>query len=249
MTISRRIPGILSLVLAAGWAQTFEVASVKALPGARHGEPESITPDGVNFPGSSLGFLIRWAYGKNPYQIFETVGPDWINPGLGCVWFSIEAKADHPVPVGQLKLMLRALLAERLKLVVHSETREMPVYLLTIAKGGPKLHKSDQEVDSSPEVKGTAHEFKGQPIRRLIEDIGQNVTRLLLDETGLEGGYDFTLDIFKYQDYFTPGDNGRIDMDSAVNRALQDIGLKLEPARRPVEVVVIDHAEKTPTAN
>ncbi len=243
------IPGILVFGLTGGLGQTFDVASVKALAGATHGGPNTIAPDGVNFQGSSLGFLVRWAYGLHPYQTFETVGPSWIDAGLGCVWFSIAAKADHPVPVDQLRLMLRALLAERLKLAVHRETREMPVYLLTVAKDGPKLRKSDAEVDDGPKFSGTAVEFKGQTIGRLIENLGQQVSRLLLDETQLEGGYEFTIDVFKYQDYFTGFPGGRTNMDGGVNRALQDLGLKLEPARRPVEVLVIDHAEKTPVEN
>jgi uncharacterized protein (TIGR03435 family) len=241
--------GILFFALASGLGQTFNVASVKALVGATHGGPNTITLDGVNFQGSSLGFLVRWAYGLHPYQTFETVGPAWIDAGLGCVWFSIAAKADHPVPVDQLRLMLRGLLAERLKLTVHRETREMPVYLLTIAKGGPKLRKSDAEVDDLPKFSGTAMEFKGQTIGRLIENLGHNVSRLLLDETQLEGGYEFTIDVFKYEDYFTGVPGGRTNMDAGVNRALQDLGLKLEAARRPVEVLVIDHAEKTPVEN
>jgi len=115
----RLILGILVFGLTGGLGQTFEVAWLKALPGATHGGPHSIAPDGVNFQGSSLGFLVRWAYGLHPDQTFETVGPAWIDAGLGCVWFSVAAKAGHPVPVDELRLMLRALLAERLKLAVN----------------------------------------------------------------------------------------------------------------------------------
>jgi uncharacterized protein (TIGR03435 family) len=258
MALCRSIAGVLSLSLGSLLAQTaaqpaFEVASVKALAGATHGGPETISPDGINFPGSSLGYLIRWAYGLHPYQSFETVGPSWIEPGLGCVWFSIVAKADGPVPVAQLRLMLRTLLAERLKLSLHREMKDMPVYVLTVAKDGPKFHKSEKETDDWPKARGVglvpAFEFHGAPMSRLLAVLSANLTRLLLDETGLEGGYDFTLDESKYQDYVTRGENGRADMDAAYNKALQDIGLRLEPKRRPVEVLVIDHAEKTPVEN
>jgi uncharacterized protein (TIGR03435 family) len=87
--------------------------------------------------------------------------------------------------------------------------------------------------------------FSG-PIGRLVESTDQFVSRLLLDETGLKGNYDFAISFSKYRDYVIPGDGGRADWSAAANRALQDLGLKLEPARRPVEVLVIDHAEKAP---
>jgi len=258
MARCRLIAGILTFTLARVFAQTaaapaFEVASVKALAGATHGEGFDITPDGVNFRGSGLGFLIRWAYGLHPYQTYETVGPSWLEPGLGVVWFSVVAKAGHPVPVEQLRLMLRTLLAERLKLVVHRETREMPVYVLSVAKDGPRFHQSEKDGDNWPKPRGgglfVPWDCAGVSIERLTENLGQLLYGLLVDETGLKGAYDFTFDLSKYQDYVTPDAMGRAQMEGAISRALLDIGLKLESKRRPVEVLVIDHAEKTPTEN
>jgi uncharacterized protein (TIGR03435 family) len=262
MARCRPIAGVLALALALGtlFAQTaappaFVVASVKALAGAKHGEAFEITPDGVNFRGSGLGFLIRWAYGLHPYQSYETVGPAWLEPGLGCVWFSVIAKADRPVPVEQLRLMLRTLLAERLKLSLHRETRDMPVYVLSVAPGGPKFHQSAKHGDDRARQSGSnaalpVMEFEGASMRGLTEVLGQQLYSLLVDETGLPGTYDFTFDESRYQDYVSgPDAMGRAVMDGAISRALQDIRLKLETKRRPVEVLVIDHAEKTPVEN
>jgi uncharacterized protein (TIGR03435 family) len=246
MRFRRLIP---ILAVTAACAQTFDVASVKALAGATHGGPDKVTADGVDFSGSSLGFLVRWAYGLHPNQNYETAGPGWIEPGLGCVWFQVVAKADHPVPVAELKLMMRALLADRLKLAVHRETREMPVYLLKVGKDGSKLHASKTESDGDVQFNGDDMKFQGVTMQRLVEQLGQFVTGLLLDETGLQVRYDFAIDLMQYRDYAVPGPGGRSDWSGVANRALQDIGLKLEPARRQVEVLVIDHAEKTPVEN
>ncbi len=227
----------------------FDVASVKALPELAHYHTRSdVTPTGIRFEAYPLGFLIRWAYGLHPYQAFETVGPAWLEPGLGCVRYDVEAKTEHPVPVEQLRLMLRTLLAERLKLLVHQESREMTVCALAVARDGPKLRRSEKE-DMTFTADGDLLHFQGALIGRLDEWLYQYVPYLIVDETGLAGRYDFDLDFMRYRDLATSGPGGRIDMTASVNKALEPLGLRLERKRRAVEVVVIDHAEKTPTEN
>ena len=227
----------------------FDVASVKALPGELHGGSFDVTPSGVAFHGYPLGFMIRWAYGLHPYQSFETVGPDWLEPGLGCMRFDVVAKMDRPAPVDQLRLMLRTLLAERLKLSLHRESKEMTVCILSVGKDGAKLHPSEkEEMTIKPNGVFSGH-FEGALLSRLDEWLYFGVPYLIVDETGLTGRYDFDLDVGRYEDLFTPGPGRLVDMSAAVNKALQPLGLKLEQKRRPVEVLVIDHAEKTPTEN
>jgi uncharacterized protein (TIGR03435 family) len=229
-------------------APRFDVASVKAMPGEMHGGSFDVTPIGVSFHGYPLGFLIRWAYGLHAYQAFETAGPDWLEPGLGCVRFDIQAKAGYPVPVQQLRLMLRTLLAERLKLSLHREMKNMTVAAILAAPDGPKLHPSEKdEMAFTPE--GELFHFEGALLSRLDEWLYQQVPYLIVDETGLQGRYDFDLNFLQYRDFATQGPGGRRDMTPAINKALQPLGLKLEQQRRPVEVLVIDHAEKTPTVN
>jgi uncharacterized protein (TIGR03435 family) len=229
-------------------APRFEVASAKALPGELHGGGFDVTPVGIAFHGYPLGFLIRWAYGLHANQAFETAGPDWLEPGLGCVRFDIEAKTDHPVPVEQLRLMLRTLLAERLNLSLHREMRNMTVAAIRAAKNGPNLHPSEME-EMTVTAEGELFHFRGALLSRLDEWLYQFVPYLVVDETGLPGRYDFDLDVAKYQDLATHGPGGRSDMTTGVNKALEPLGLKLELQRRPVEVLVIDHADKTPTEN
>jgi len=233
-----------------GQAPRCDVASVKALPGELHGGSFDVTPIGVSFHGYPLGFLIRWAYGLHAYQAFETAGPDWLEPGLGCVRFDIQAKADHPVPVEQLRLMLRTLLAERLKLSLHREMKNMTVVAILVAKGGPKLHSSEkEEMTLTPASEIFDFHFQGALLARLDEWLYGFVPYLIVDETGLPGRYDFDLNVGQYQDLAMPGPGGRIDLTAGVNKAIEPLGLKLQQRRRPVEVLVIDHAEKTPTEN
>jgi uncharacterized protein (TIGR03435 family) len=242
------------LALASALAQpatppSFDVASVKVLPPGTHGGEFQVTPSGVSFPGYPLGFMIRWAYGLHPYQGFETVGPSWLEPGLGWVRFDVVGKVEHPVPVEQLRLMLRTLLAERLKLALHRGTKEMTVAAISVGKGGPKLRPS-AESDMSVTAEGMVGHFKGALLSRLDEWLYFYVPYLVVDETGLEGRYDFDLDIEKYLDFANPPAAGnRIDLAPAVNKALQPLGLKLELKRQTVDVLIIDHAEKIPTEN
>jgi uncharacterized protein (TIGR03435 family) len=243
------------LALAGALAQpatplTFDVASVKTVPRADlRGGGLHVTPTSVSFPGYPLGFIIRWAYGLHPYQAFETVGPDWIEPGLGCVWFDVIGKVDRPVPPEQLRLMLRTLLAERLKLSLHRGTREMTVAAISIGKDGAKLRPS-AESDMTMSAEGEVMHFKGALISRLDEWLYQWVPYLVVDETGLDGRYDFDLNVQQYWELANPpGAGNRIDLSPGVNKALQSLGLKLELKKRAVEVLEIDHAEKIPSEN
>jgi uncharacterized protein (TIGR03435 family) len=255
VALFRSFAAILPLVLASALAQpsaplNFDVASIKALPpGERPGGGFQVTPTSVSFHGYPLGFMIRWAYGLHPYQAFETAGPAWLEPGLGYIRFDVVGKVDHPVAVEQLRLMLRTLLGERLKLSLHRATKEMTVAAVSVGKDGPKLHPSE-EGDMSFSAEGDLLHFKGALISRLDEWLYQFVPYLIVDQTGLRSRYDFDLNFMQYPDLANPPAAGnRIDLAPAVNKALQPLGLKLELKRLPVEILVIDHAEKEPTAN
>ena len=250
----RNFAATLPLALASALAQTaapptFDVAYVKALPQELHGADFKVTPASVSFNGYPLGFMIRWAYGLHPYQAFETAGPAWLEPGLGCVRFDVIGKADHPVPVEQLRLMLRTLLAERLKLSLHRAAREMTVAAISVAKGGPKLHPSE-ESEMTLRAEGDVMHFKGAVISRLDEELYQFVPYLVVDETGLQGRYDFDLNVWQYRDLTDPSVPGnRIDLSRGADKALQSLGLRLQLKRASVEVLVIDRAEKEPAPN
>ena len=195
-----------------------------------------------------------WAWG---YENFQVAGPKWRDYPTDVI-YDIVAKTASPVPESLLKLMLQALLKERLGLAYHIQTRELPVYALVVARNGPKFHKSETEGDAKRKSAGKAWatRFERFSMARFAQIMDPPVSsRHVVDETGLAGAFDFTLDLSPYILDTATGtqildSTGRIDEESAYIGALPgQLGLRLEPKTAPLEVMVIDHVEKDPTAN
>jgi uncharacterized protein (TIGR03435 family) len=239
----------------------FEVASIK--PTAISGDRALVQalPGRLLLQNFTLRRLILFAYGMQDYQLSGDQA--WISTDH----YDLEAKAEPNTSVQQMEgLMLRALLEERLHLTVHYESRQLPTYELTIGKAGPKLqHTADGScvpypVDSKPPqalAPGSPHPvYCGYPksavdgVNRTLDGAGVSMTRLatnlaqlmadrpVIDRTGLTATFDIHL---KWSVDETDG--------PSIFTALQEqLGLKLESAKGPVEALVIDHVEK-PSAN
>ena len=243
----------------------FDVASIKV----------NRTNDGIVFSqskngrytigGFTLAALIQSAYRVQEFQIVG--GPDWINLER----FNIEATyVESPGVPSQTDLMLRTLLQERFKLAVHNETRERPVYALVLARAdrrfGPQLQKSATDCaarkpDSCGSSVGPGYiRSRGRTMAQFAESLsrltmtgGGSLNRLIVDKTGLEGLYEVTLK-------FTPENIPpagpappgfpQVDPNGpSIFTALQEqLGLKLDAQRAPVNVIVVDRAEP-PTEN
>ena len=210
----------------------FEVASVKpSTPGSSGG---GITPgpDGLTARNATLLFCIRIAYDVREDQVS---GPSWISSEQ----YDISAKAGGAVGQDQLRLMLQTLLADRFKLALHREARLRSVYTLTVGKDGAKLHEATDEGGGSTAEVGHLV-FKGASMPALARRLSQQLHAPVADMTGLKGIYDFTLDW--QQDESVLG--------ASIFTAVQEqLGLKLEAKKDQVDVLIIDHAEKIPTAN
>jgi uncharacterized protein (TIGR03435 family) len=151
--------------------------------------------------------------------------------------------------------MVQALLAERFKLVDHEETRELPIYALVTAKGGPKLQDAKSNgltIDSwnsKIEVRGG-----NNTIELLAEELAKKVGRVVMDKTGIQGRYDITLtwtqdDVVSSGFGGTAGSAPAADSGPSIFAALQEqLGLKLESQKGPVQVLVIDSIDM-PSAN
>jgi len=231
------------------------------------------TPDGLTATGATLQMLIRAAYDVEDNQIAGA-------PALTAQKYDIEAKIDKSVfddlqkssDQGKMerRRMLQALLADRFKLALHRETKELPVYMLVIAKNGPKL-QSSKPGDTYPNgIKGSdgrGHPDmmlagsgwltgQGLPMAGLVRLLSQQLGRIVLDKTGLMGNYDFTM-------RWTPN-NGQLPMSKgtegtqqatentlpsetsgpSIFTAIQEqLGLELKSQTAPVGILVIDHAE------
>jgi uncharacterized protein (TIGR03435 family) len=227
----------------------FEVASVRACPkeaerarGARKGNGQQSSPDRLHLNCQTLLSLIQWGYvsfadGRfNPLAFVPlSGGPAWIDSDL----FTIDAKAESPQSWGTMNgPMLRALLQQRFNLKTHMESREIPVYELTIAKGGPKLQPSKRDcIPFDPEHPDVRLE-PGKPLPALcgmsrlsgrgweafavtMADfatlLSNNADRKVVDRTRLSGIFDIHLDL-SAEDFGTPS-RAAADSEPPVSRS------------------------------
>ena len=248
---------------AAAKVPEFEVASIKPNASGLGVMRFMFTPDGFSATNISLDFLVSNAYGIS--QDLISGGPNWIASSR----YDVEAKvagADvaewHSLDLSQRNSMLQPLLADRFKLKVHKETKLRPIYELVIAKNGPKLK------EAKPGDTGTkgASRFsrpgmtliarQGMPIAMLADRLSETLHRTIVDKTGLTGKYDIVLE-WASEDGPAPmppgpgGDHRGADSapppDSgpSIFTAIQEqLGLKLQSTKGPVETLVIDHVEQ-----
>jgi uncharacterized protein (TIGR03435 family) len=271
----------------------FEIASVKVSPPAisgmirvwANGGPGTKDPTLFTCENFSLSNLITMAYGIEHYRLS---GPDWLQASM----FDISARVPKGATRDQFKLMLQNLLADRFKLAVYHEPKDLPVYELVIAKAGPKLKESVEDVaskddttDAAPSRPPTPAPPKlgkdgypelapGRPgmiamngryrmywpkstIERLCFYLAGQLGKPVTDATGLKGKYDISL--------YWSSDRGRqpvsleessapavpeVETEPTLAVAVQEqLGLKLIAKKGPVDVLVVDHAEKVPAQN
>jgi uncharacterized protein (TIGR03435 family) len=223
----------------------FEVATIKPSARPDGGWRLEHTPDGYTGTNVSLYKLIQEAYGITDVKLVIG-GPNWTNTDK----FDLEAKFDGSAILdaknlthSQRAAMLRPLLADRFRLKVHFETKDFPVYNLVITKGGPKFEQTKSE-DPGCALgnRGFGNtNYRGCPVKSLEDLLRYSTGRTVIDKTGLTGRYDFEL---HWTPENTPADSrdaGRPDIFAALQ---QQLGLKLEPATAPLDVLVIDSAEK-----
>ena len=224
----------------------FEVASVKRAAGG--GPPGDIPRNMDGSPGSfamrnvPLRYALEWAYDLKDYEIS---GPDWINQEER---YDIIAKASGPATNDQMRPMLQTLLLERLKMKVHRETRVLPVYILSAGKGPAKVKPVEPGGDATLGGGGPKAFFHNQPISRFTFMLTRRMDRPVLDKTGLTGIYDFTVDLSGL------GFNGQPPQDpnagpSIFTAVQDDLNLRLEAQRAPIDILVIDQANKIPIEN
>jgi len=223
----------------------FEVASVKRAAGG--GPPGDIPRNMDNSPGHfamrnvPLRYCLEWAYNLQDYEIS---GPDWIKSDER---YDITANAPGPASNDQMKLMLQQLLTERFQMKLHWEKKELSAYALVLGKGAPKVKAAAP--NGPPELSGGASGVfvHNQPISRLTFLLTRRLDRPVLNLTGLNAIYDFTLDISGLPTGDTQAaDNPGPSIFTAVQ---QDLGLRLEAQKAAIEILIIDHAEKVPTQN
>jgi len=231
-----------------------EVASIRLHTGMITVSGLDVSGSRVTVSASTVGDLIADAYRLKAYQLAGAA--EWMRADFYDV---VMKAAGEAVPtIDQARRMLRALLAERFALVAHWETKEMPVYALVVAKSGARLKENPAGSGVTRfNRKGRDVElvFSGTPLDSLIRQLPRmpGVDRPVLDETGLTGKYDFQLTLTDFQLGMNVEQRGIPEADAegpSVFTALTDqLGLKLESKKIPLDVLVIDRAEKVPTEN
>ena len=229
----------------------FDVASVKrAAPGDRSSAYR--TSGGVvSLHNFTLAELLVEAYGVKSYQI---AGPRWVESRE--LKYVVEARYPGDTPRDQVRLMLQALLAERFGLKTHRETKELPVYALMTEGRLTKLKKAGE---GSDEYSNRGYIGGAYSMSDLADELSDQVERPVLDRTALEGTFEIEL-------RFTPDDLARNepqrsdaagndkkaryrDRPSLFTAMEEQLGLRLVAKKARIDLVVVDHAERTPTAN
>jgi uncharacterized protein (TIGR03435 family) len=227
---------------------TFEVASVKPVeltPGNYRANLGTIRHGEVTMTNVTLSDCLRFAYGiTNDAQIS---GPDWIKNKD--VRFHIVAKAAPDTPSNQLLLMLQALLKERFQLAYHREQRQLAFLALMVGKKGPRLREAQAGSDASANRFGLGRiSSNGLTMPVLATVLSRFMRQPVLDMTGLDGSYDVNLE-WTPEAVAVGGDTPEATGATIFTALQEQLGLKLEARKGPLEVIVVDHAEKVPTKN
>jgi bla regulator protein BlaR1 len=229
----------------------FEVASIKPSdPGVKGFRVQTAPGGRFMASGVTAKFLIQQAFGVREFQILG--GPGWLDTAK----FDVTAKAEDGTENDRSgnSLRMRNLLAERFQLKFSRETREMPIYHLVVAKNGSKLKESTVGDDGRNMRMGRGKiVVQGGGMPMLAVQLSQNLERTVLDKTGLTAGYDFTLEWAPGEQPLGPKDGDAPASNESTGPTLftalqEQLGLKLESTKGPVEVLVIERVEK-PTEN
>jgi uncharacterized protein (TIGR03435 family) len=246
----------------------FDAVSIRRSTSSRGFSSSGAQPAGRYFATSVTPInLIRNAYGLESFQVVEPY-PGWLSSER----FDVNAVSEAGLRGGRLEPMLQAMLAERFRLVAHKETRTLPSYVLVRSRDdgrlGPQLKPWTIDCDAlraagqTPPVSTTLADLLkvrpcarsggsglfaagGEPIEALVTSLKSTLNAPVLDDTGLEGKFEILL---RWNDGNLPSLSDP-ELPSTVFLALQEqLGLKLEPRRSPIEVLVIDAVER-PTEN
>jgi uncharacterized protein (TIGR03435 family) len=260
------------LALCAAWGQStapvsFEVASVRPSDlGNSPGQRRAIAPgpDRIEFRNVTLWYLITYAYGMKSYQVF---GPDWLRDAR----YDVLAKGPAGTSREQLPKMTQNLLVERFQLQVHHETRDLSALALTVGKDGPKL------IDAAPgsgdgmggaqigmsasPTGGERLDIKGASMATLVTTLTGLLGRPVVDKTGLTGRYDFVLEFSRAETAGPRASGGYnepprmppppagAEPGLSIYTSIRQLGLKLDAQKFPLDVLIIDNADRTPTEN
>ena len=251
----------------------FDAVSIKPNTSGSGNISISMTGDRYLCTNNTLKGLLMYAYDLKTEEAISGL-PKWADSAS----YDIDAKMDaetvaalkkmtRPESSEQKRLMMQGVLADRFGLKLHHETRDLPIYALVVAKGGPKLQASasiepepagEKRPEGSPRGSGSMSIHNGDmtatgiPLSNLAANLSMQLHREVRDRTGLTGNYDFKLSWSREELDGRPQDaaaSGAAPAAPSIFTALQEqLGLKLDSTKGPVDTIVVDHIDP-PTEN
>ncbi len=220
-----------------GQTISFEAASIKPNHSGSGSSGDNTQGGRVTITNESLKELIQTAFDVKDFQIEGA--PGWV----GTERYDIVATTGKPggITDGDFRLLMQSLLANRFAFRFHRETKQLTVYSLALAKGGPKMTEHTGAAGSSSNTSGGAAtrtmKVTGMTMPMLAKRLERQVGRTVNDMTGLAGAYDFTLE-------WSPEQTSDSTLPSIFTALQEQVGLKLDSAKGPVEIIVIDSVER-----
>ncbi len=207
------------------------------------GIADFISPGGrFTARATTIEFLLEWAYGIQPAQ--HSGGPSWLTSER----YDIIAKAEKPVSDDEIRLMVRTLLADRFRLKLHHERRELSAYSITVGKTAPRLFppKDGETHGLHFSQSGSAFHIAASryTLAQLADIFARQLGNVIVNNTGLDGEFDFSLDL-------APDENRPNPMDASLllSAMREQIGLAIGFQKTPVDFYVVDAAEKVEAGN
>jgi uncharacterized protein (TIGR03435 family) len=222
----------------------FEAASIKPNTSLSGHASSHVTNGEVIMRNVSLESCIQFAYRIAEGRLF---GPNW----LSTTRFDIIAKPPSGSPRDQYREMMQALLADRFKLFIHHESRMLPAFALVVGKTGAKMQKGEPG-GPHVDVENTKLTGTGMTMANLAETLSRHVDRPVVDKTGLDGFFDLHLEWSpeeKTSDEKSASGAPPPPGPSIFTAVQEQLGLRLQAEKLPIDVIVVDHVERLPTEN
>jgi uncharacterized protein (TIGR03435 family) len=208
-----------------------------------------IYPGGrFNATATTVEFLVEWAYRLQPFQ--HSGGPSWMASDR----YDIIAKAEGSPSTAQMKAMVQALLTDRFKLKFHRESKVLPVYVISLGSAAPKLYPPKPEETQNIRVTPERREDQKLPtfhvvgtrfsLMELTDTFARQLGRPIINKTGLDGDFNFTLELTPDEDRPNP-----LDPAILITAMREQLGLNVTTQKAPVDFFVIDSAEKVSDGN
>jgi uncharacterized protein (TIGR03435 family) len=236
---------------------SFDVASIRSSGKIKDAPTMGATTAGINYSNVTLRACIATAYEIQEYRVS---GPAWLESER----YDITAKTEAPASTAQLHEMLQSLLADRFKVTLHRDKKDLPVFALVVGKTGFKVPAAEGDGPHSFGAGGVGAkiDFKAGVMnlqRTSMEDFAGYLSKFtglgrpVVDRTELKGVYNIDLQVVENPAGMSPAEMKTSLRDwtdgTGILTSVQALGLKLDPQHAPVEVLVVDHAEKVPTGN